>query len=86
MYYNDYPSLELHFSKSHFICPYDECKSKCYVAFQTENEVKAHLEIMHSRGRNTAKTVNATALLGFKTRDDNDEDRKKNIKKEKIVL
>ena len=41
---------------------------------------------MHSRGRNTAKTVNATALLGFKTKDENDEDRKKNIKKEKIVL
>lgn len=86
MYYNDYISLELHFSKSHFICPYDDCKSKCYVAFQTENEQKAHLEIMHSRGRNTSKTVNATALLGFKTNDENDEDRKKNIKKEKIVL
>jgi len=32
-YYKDYASLELHFSKSHFICPYDACKSKCYVAF-----------------------------------------------------
>jgi len=32
-YYNDYLSLETHFNKSHFLCPYDECKGKCYVAF-----------------------------------------------------
>lgn len=85
MYYSDYPSLERHFSKSHYICPYDECKSKCYVAFQTENEVKAHLEIMHNRSRTQTSTVNATALLGFKGADDDEESfsRKKVIKKER---
>lgn len=88
MYYKDYPSLEVHFTKSHFICPYDECKSKCYVAFQTENEVKAHLDIMHNRNRSATNTVNATALLGFRVDDDFDaEDRKKKIvKKERVVL
>lgn len=70
MYYKDYQSLEVHFTKSHYICPYDECKSKCYVAFQTENEVKAHLDIMHNRNRSATNTVNATALLGFKVEDD----------------
>jgi len=42
---------------------------------------------MHSRGRNTTTTVNATALLGFKVNDDFDEEndrKKKAIKKERI--
>ena len=38
---------------------------KCYVAFQTENEMKAHMNIVH-RGKQTEK-VNANALLGFST-------------------
>jgi hypothetical protein len=85
MYYSDYPSLERHFSKSHYICPYDECKSKCYVAFETENEVKAHLEIMHIRGRTQTTNVNATALLGFRGADDEEDKftRKKVVKEKK---
>lgn len=72
MYYKDYNSLELHFNKSHFLCPYDECKSKCYVAFQTENEVKAHLEIVHTRSGKQSTIVNANALLGFGMKDDDE--------------
>mmetsp|Transcript_17986 Transcript_17986/g.21135 ORF Transcript_17986/g.21135 Transcript_17986/m.21135 type:complete len:94 (-) Transcript_17986:215-496(-) len=33
MYYDSYERLEIHFSRSHFMCPYDSCKQKCYVAF-----------------------------------------------------
>ena len=33
MFYDDYESLETHFSRSHFICPFPECRQKCYVAF-----------------------------------------------------
>ena len=72
-YYKDYLSLEIHFNKSHFLCPYDDCKAKCYVAFQTENEVKAHLEIVHTRSGKQSTIVNANALLGFGRKDD-DED------------
>lgn len=58
------------------------------MAFQTENEVKAHLDIMHNRNRSATNTVNATALLGFKAEDDYElEDRKKKIvKKERVAL
>ena len=69
MYYNDYESLERHFQRSHFICPYDSCKQKCYVAFQTENELQAHLNIAHSR-KNEHTKVNASALLGFLSNED----------------
>jgi len=39
MFYDHYESLETHFSRSHFICPFPECRQKCYVAFQTESEL-----------------------------------------------
>lgn len=39
IYYQDYPSLETHFSQTHCLCPYEACKSKCYVAFRTEDEL-----------------------------------------------
>ena len=47
VYYAEYTNLEKHFAISHFICPYEECKEKCYVAFKTENELKAHLDLAH---------------------------------------
>lgn len=53
MYYDNYQTLEVHFAKTHFLCPYDSCKSKCYVAFATENEMKAHMNIVHKQGGNT---------------------------------
>ena len=71
MFYNHYESLEVHFSRSHYICPYDICKSKCYVAFQTENELQAHLNIAHTRKVDQAK-VNANALLGFTRADESE--------------
>ena len=47
VYYKEYESLEKHFAQTHFLCPYEQCKLKCYVAFQTENEMKAHINIVH---------------------------------------
>ena len=78
MFYDHYESLEVHFSRSHYICPYDSCKAKCYVAFQTENELQAHLNIAHSRGNDQSK-VNANALLGFTAADE--ESRRKTYNK-----
>lgn len=63
-YYKDYEALELHFKKTHYVCPYEACKSKCYVAFRAEQELQAHLDIVH-RGIKT--TNNANALLSFST-------------------
>lgn len=93
MYYNHYESLEVHFSRSHYICPYDICKSKCYVAFQTENELQAHLNIAHTRKVDQAK-VNANALLGFTRADETERaeaaaaekrDRNKQEKQKKLL-
>ena len=70
MYYDNYESLEVHFSRSHFLCPYEQCKQKCYVAFATENELQAHLNIVHSRNTRDEGKVNANALLGFRDDDD----------------
>jgi hypothetical protein len=87
MYYKDYASLEIHFAKSHYICPYEECKQKCYVAFQTENEVKTHLEILHSRNKGNLANVNASALLGFRTNDEHEEETvKRKVKEQKQQL
>jgi len=65
IYYKDYKSLEIHFSKTHFLCPYEMCKLKCFVAFKTEDELRAHLDIEHSNDNKKSGKVNANALLGF---------------------
>ena len=67
IYYKDYASLESHFALSHYICPYEICKAKCFVAFRTEDELRAHLEMEHKQGGQ--KEVKANALLGFITDD-----------------
>ena len=38
-YYEDYESLEKHFEQSHYSCPYDYCKKKCFVVFKTAEEL-----------------------------------------------
>ena len=71
VYYKDYESLERHFAMTHFLCPYETCKQKCYVAFQTENEMQAHMNIVHKSKESTK--VNANALLGFGSSTHDDE-------------
>lgn len=70
VYYGSYLNLENHFAWSHHLCPYENCKSKCYVAFRTEDELKAHLQIEH---RSREKQITANGLLGF----DYEKDQKK---------
>lgn len=51
---------------THFLCPYEICKAKCYVAFKTEDELQTHVEIEHQGGAEVSKgKVKANALLGF---------------------
>lgn len=47
VYYKEYKNLETHFAMTHYICPYEICKAKCYVAFKTEDELRTHLDIDH---------------------------------------
>lgn len=82
-YYKDYASLEIHFSKTHFLCPYEQCKAKCYVAFQTENEVKAHLDMVH-RSRDTK--INANSLLGFQADQEQEKQHKHKVEKQEEEL
>jgi hypothetical protein len=70
-YYSDYPSLEKHFNQSHYLCPYEDCKNKCYVAFQSQNELKAHTEMVHTARGNKVASHNVNSWLNFK---DDDED------------
>lgn len=67
IYYHEYSNLENHFALSHFQCPYEVCKAKCYVAFKTEEELKAHLDIEH---KSKEKVINANSLLSFQLNDD----------------
>lgn len=76
--YKDYASLEIHFARSHHICPYEICKAKCYVAFKTEDELRTHLDIEHNSGAGTKGAFKANSLLGFaggKGGEDSDEER-----------
>lgn len=66
VYYKEYKNLEVHFSQTHHICPYETCKAKCYVAFKTEDELKTHIDLEHNHGDKQKKDkVQANALLGF---------------------
>lgn len=72
VYYSEYQSLETHFSRSHHLCPFENCKLKCYVSFRTQDELEAHVAIEHKARQ---KVISANALLGFEyKRDDEDEE------------
>ena len=72
VYYKEYTNLETHFAASHFICPYEICKAKCYVAFRTEDELKTHLDIEHRNDKSGKITANA--LHGFSNQEENEDD------------
>ncbi|KAK3899894.1 E3 ubiquitin-protein ligase hel2 [Staphylotrichum tortipilum] len=59
-YYLDYPALEAHFKKDHFICSDRECLEKKFVVFESEMDLKAHQLSEHggsfAKGRD-ARTV-----------------------------
>jgi len=81
-HYKDYPSLEIHFAKSHYLCPYEQCKAKCYVAFQSESEVQVHLDLVHKK--QDLSKVNANSLLSFGYDDDDERKKKKQVEATKI--
>jgi hypothetical protein len=71
VYYNNYLNLENHFASSHFLCPYPQCKDKCYIAFRTEDELQAHADMQHSVAKHVKTTANS--LLAFDYNDENNE-------------
>ena len=79
IYYREYPNLEIHFTQTHFICPYEVCKAKCYVAFKTEVELKTHIDIEHNLAAQASKggKVKANALLAFEYKENENEEEKK---------
>jgi hypothetical protein len=82
IYYSAYSNLENHFAWSHFLCPYEICKARCYVAFRTEEELKTHLDIEHKMKE--AGKIRADGLLGFEYNDnENSNNNKKWPGKEK---
>lgn len=82
IYYSAYPNLENHFAWSHFLCPYESCKAKCYVSFRTEDELQAHVDIEH---RSKEKAIKANALLGFEY-DQNEKKPKKFNNNERVEI
>ncbi|KAI7901161.1 uncharacterized protein BX663DRAFT_553400 [Cokeromyces recurvatus] len=41
-YYANYDSLEKHFKKEHYLCPYQECLNNKFVVFDSDIDLKAH--------------------------------------------
>jgi len=80
VYYEAYKNLETHFAWSHYLCPYEICKAKCFQAFRTEQELSAHLDLMHRQ--TDSQKIRADGLLGFDY--DNEEGNK--FKKNKKVI
>jgi len=60
-FYKDYPLLEKHFEKCHFVCKESLCQEKHFVAFATEIELQTHTLKEH-----TAKFMKGTGKKGTK--------------------
>eukprot|EP01022_Parablepharisma_sp_SALTPOND_P015103 TRINITY_DN2107_c0_g1_i1.p2 TRINITY_DN2107_c0_g1~~TRINITY_DN2107_c0_g1_i1.p2 ORF type:complete len:721 (-),score=101.04 TRINITY_DN2107_c0_g1_i1:11556-13718(-) len=61
MYYKDYKDLELHFQKSHYLCPNETCRAKCFVVFGTLEELHIHNHKEHG-GFGPSKGLKLDAL------------------------
>ncbi|KAI9475665.1 MAG: hypothetical protein EXX96DRAFT_486815 [Benjaminiella poitrasii] len=49
-YYANYDSLEKHFKKEHYLCPYQECLNNKFVVFDSDIDLKAHEVKEHTNG------------------------------------
>ncbi len=49
-YYKNYPSLDKHFSQSHYACPKENCKVKGFIVFKKRAEIMKHLKVVHKTG------------------------------------
>ncbi len=59
-YYATYADLERHFSKAHYACPHEGCKSARFLAFASPIDLQAHLAAFH------AETADVLPHLSFK--------------------
>ncbi|KAH7889140.1 hypothetical protein F5I97DRAFT_1777984, partial [Phlebopus sp. FC_14] len=63
-YFQNYESLEQHFTQAHFACPYPTCQAQKFVVFGSALDLKAHQVEVHgaemtSRDRKDARRVQA---------------------------
>lgn len=66
IFYGEYPGLETHFDQTHFLCPDSDCKSKCYVAFKTSEELAQHTMQFHQyNDQMDQRSFQNNNLLGF---------------------
>lgn len=68
-HYQNYPSLERHFDKTHYLCKNKNCLKNLFVAFRTEEELAYHNYMLHQRGGGDKKFQEDRNLLGFTTED-----------------
>eukprot|EP00898_Chlorokybus_atmophyticus_P005928 jgi/Chlat1/6336/Chrsp44S00456 len=54
-YYRDYPQLEDHFKRSHFLCEHPSCLEKKFVVFAAEPDYKRHVAMEHGDGLSQAQ-------------------------------
>ncbi|KAI8935970.1 hypothetical protein NX059_007474 [Plenodomus lindquistii] len=69
-YYVNYDSLEVHFSKDHFLCPDRECLEKKFVVFDSEMDLKAHQLEIHPNGlsKDALRDARRIDMSGFQFR------------------
>jgi hypothetical protein len=61
VYYVNYDSLEVHFRKSHFLCPDQGCLDKKFIVFPSEIDLKAHQ--LDEHGDTLSKDVRRDARM-----------------------
>lgn len=56
-YYGAYKNLDTHFKMSHYSCPEEVCKEKCFIAFRTRGELDKHMTSVHKKEGNQTTHV-----------------------------
>ena len=79
-YYLDYNSLEIHFSKDHFLCPDKECLDKKFVVFGSEIDLKAHQLEAHPNGltKDARRDARHVDMRSFNYRNSHEQDQRGN--------
>ena len=55
IYYKDYPSLRVHFDKTHFACQDKQCVQEAFVVFRSHAELSNHHQSRHMGGGGRSK-------------------------------
>lgn len=66
-YFLDYPALEVHFRKDHYMCPDQDCLDKKFVVFESEMDLKAHQLEAHPNGlsKDARRDARRVDMSGF---------------------